>query len=155
MTNGPAPIANEELLYRRIRSFAGGQACYVVEGSRIRFTAAAFLDPKKRPSVDRANLRNGDPHRSRLTKDDGIVQLQTGTVREIGVIEKKDAKGNTVSQHMVDVEAAPIDGNEAHAEITLSPEVGGKAFERLKEALARLATDSGWLVLPGHNLPAP
>jgi hypothetical protein len=149
-------VAGEEELYRRVPKTAGAADCYKVDADgKIRFTVAAFLDRAKRPSVDRAALRGDNPHLTRQSKDDGIASLIAGAVRAIGVIEKRDERGKVVSEHTVDVVAAPVDGNEAHAEIILSPTVGGKAFERLKEALARLATERGWRVVPGADLPAP
>lgn len=148
-------VANDEELYRKVGPSAASQDCYKIEpDGRLRFTVAAFLDKAKRPSVDRALLRGGNPHATRLSKDDGVVSLIAAGVRAIGTIEKKNDKGKVVSEHAVDVVAAPINGNEAHAEIILSPEVGGKAFEKLKEALARLATERGWLVAPGTDMPA-
>jgi hypothetical protein len=148
-------VAEEEELYRRVPRTAGPADCYKVEpDGKVRFTVAAFLDRAKRPSVDRAALRNHNPHPTRASKEDGITSLIAGAVRKIGVIEKKDDKGKVLSEHAVDVVAAPVEGNNAHAEIILSPEVGGKAFERLKEALSRLATERGWVVEPGADMPA-
>ena len=50
-------VGDDEQLYRRIRESTGQQLCYQVVDGRIVFLHAAFNDPKKRPSVDRAILK--------------------------------------------------------------------------------------------------
>jgi len=148
-------VANDEELYRRVPRRVGASDCFKIEPSgRVVFTVAAFLDRHKRPSVDRARLRGGNPNATRLSSDDGVTGFTTEAVRAIGKIQKRDPAGNVVSEHAVDVVCAPVPGNEAHAEIVLLPDVGGMAFERLKEALARLATERGWIVVPGTVMPA-
>lgn len=152
MTNGIDTVDDDELLYRRIRSIVAGQTCFRVENGRVVFTVAAFLDRHKKPSVDRAKLQGFEPHRSRQSIDDGIVELIAVRIRAIGIVHQRDSAGRVVSEHVVDVVPAPIENQPAHAEVITRPAIGGKAFERLKEALARLATEAGWRVEPGSQL---
>ena len=47
-------VGDDDQLYRRIQERAGEQFCFQVVDGRTVFLHAAFNDPKKRPSVDRA-----------------------------------------------------------------------------------------------------
>ena len=155
MTVPEDQVEDDEQLYRSVRSVAGGQQCYRIENGRTVFTVAAFLDREKKPSVDRAKLQDFNPSRSRFDRNDGIVELVAANIRAIGLITQ--TKDKTRSQHAVDIVPDPIKGepakkiaeNPAHAVITTQPPLtSGKAFERLKEALARVATDAGWCIEP-------
>lgn len=149
-------VGDDEQLYRRIRESTGQQLCYQVVDGRIVFLHAAFNDPKKRPSVDRAILKCGeDPHLSRLSAHDGIVSLQAAEIRRLGPILKMNEKGKpTGDEYDVDVTADPPSGNCSHALVVMSPSTpGGGAFMRLKEGLTRLATEQGWTIEPHSVLP--
>lgn len=162
MTDAQDWVEGNEQLYRSVRSTAGEQHCFRIEDGCTVFTVAAFLDKKKTPSVDRAKLHNFDPNLSRIDRNDGIVELLAANIRQIGFISQKDNKGKVQSEHAVDVIPDPIRRDDvrgirenlAHAVITTQPPLtSGMGFERLKEALARLATDAGWRVEPGADLP--
>jgi len=154
MTDGQDRVADDEELYRRVRETVAGQVCYQIEGGRVVFSQAAFNDPSKQPSVDRAKLRDFDPHRSRLTREDGIVTLEAGAVRRLGPIPQYDNRRQPLSEHAVDVVPDPIEGNGAHALVVTQPPVTGRSvYKRLKDGLARLATEAGWRVTPGNPLP--
>ena len=149
-------IGDDEQLYRRIRESIGEQLCYQVVGGRIVFSPAAFNDPKKRPSVDRAILKcGGDPHLSRQSALDGIVSLQAADIRRLGPIPKMNEKRKpTGDNYNVDVTADPVSGNCSHALVVMSPSTPGSGtFMRLKEGLSRLATEEGWTVEPHSVLP--
>ena len=147
-------VEDDEDLYRRVRETTpAGQICFEVANGRVIFSQAAFNDPRNRPSVDRAKLRDFDPQRTRISKEDGIVVLLTGRVRQLGHVQQRNQNGHH-SQHAIDVVPEHEDGNPAHAVITTRPPLtSSSAFKRLKESLARLATEAGWRVEPGSPLP--
>jgi hypothetical protein len=147
-------VEDDEDLYRRVReNTPAGQVCFEVTNGRVTFSQAAFNDPRNRPSVDRAKLRDFDPQRTRISREDGIVALLTGRVRQLGHVQQRNQNGHH-SQHAIDVVPEHEDGNSAHAVITTQPPLTStSAFKRLKESLARLATEAGWRVEPGTELP--
>lgn len=149
-------VGDDEQLYRRVQETVGEQLCYRVEGGRILFLHAAFNDPKKSPSVDRAILKHRrDPHLSRNSAPDGIVSLNAAAIRRLGpIVTKVNEKGrSTEVTYVVDVAADPVFGNCSHALVALSPSApGSSTFKRLKEGLARLATEAGWTVEPHSEL---
>lgn len=149
-------VGDDEQLYRRVQDSVGGQLCYQVVGDRIEFLHAAFNDPQKRPSVDRAILKyRRDPHLSRRSAKDGIVSLQAAAIRRLGPIPKRNDKGKpTREEYDVDVTADPVSGNCSHALVVMSPSTAGSGtFKRLKEGLVRLANEAGWKVEPDSILP--
>jgi hypothetical protein len=116
-------VGDDEQLYRRVQESVGGQLCYQVVGDRIVFLHAAFNDPQKRPSVDRATLKyREDPHLSRRSAKDGIVSLQAAAIRRLGPIPKLNERGKPTSEEYgVDVIADCLPGNCSHALVVMSP----------------------------------
>lgn len=147
-------VDDEEELYRRVPDTAGNSACYRIDHGKVAFSSSAFNDVSQAPSVDRANKRQFDPHRTRRAHGDGIVALRAGAIRQLGPIIQKDQRGRPVSQHAVDVAYDPIFRNCAHALVIAEPTItSGSAFKRLKEGLVRLADQAGWHVEPGTPIP--
>jgi hypothetical protein len=154
MTGGKDRVADDEELYRRVRENVPGHTCFKIEGGRVVFLNSAFNDVSDRPSVDRAKLRQFDPHRTRLMQDDGIVALQTAAIRQLGPIPRFDNHQKPITGFVVDVLSDPVLGNCAHAVVVTAPPLTGKgAVRRLKEGLVRLANDAGWRIEPGTSLP--
>ncbi len=148
-------ISDDEELYRSIRSQPDYDEYNYNDAGQLIITYQAFSDRFKKPSVDRAKLRNFTPSLSKLSKTDGIVSLNTKDVRCIGEVETKEGDGNLIRS--VDVVYDPIcevPKNLAHSQITVVPEFFGsekkqkKAFRLLRIALARLATKTGWTLNP-------
>lgn len=159
MTDGQDRVQDDEQLYRRIPNLAS--PLYSTEGGQFRFSSTAFNDRSRQPSVDRAKLQNFDPHRSRITTTDGIVELNAAKIRAVGPIVQQNNSA-APSSHVVDVMPDPVNGdislaikaNLAHALIiTQPPLTGASAFKRFKESLAKLATEAGWCIKPGTPLP--
>lgn len=149
MTQAQDPVEDDEELYRRVRERTpGDQLCFETIAGRVIFYHAAFNDPKKRPSVDRAILRSRNPHHARASREDGIVALNAAAIRKIGLDQPAQAQ----SKRVVDILPDPQEGNPAHAVIVIDSTAGSSIFKRLKEALARLATEAGWRVEPGSPL---
>ena len=150
------PVSDEEELYRNVRGKGSDEYNYDETTGDLIFRPQAFKDREKEPSVDRAKLRNFDPEQSRLREENGIVTLITQEVRQIGDVKTKDDKGKQV-KHAVDVSAAPLPENKAHALIVVEPEFFGSgskqkaAFKLLRIALARLATRRGWTLEPRNS----
>ena len=154
----PDIVGDDDELYRRVPSAtpAAGQICYRVENGRVIFGSSAFNDRGGSPSVDRAFLRQLNPHRTRLNADDGVVLLTADAIRKLGPIQKvtKIDDEKIVSTSVVDVLPDPIYfRNFSHAVVKASPEISNSAFKRLKEGLARVATECGWHVEPKTPLP--
>jgi hypothetical protein len=149
-------VGDDEQLYRRIQEKIGEQFCFEVVDGRTVFLHAAFNDPKKNPSVDRAILKyRSNPHLSRMSVHDGIVALQAAGIRRLGPITKMSERGRpTDTKYDVDVAADPRFGNCSHALVVMSPSTPGSAtFMRLKEGLVRLANEAGWMIEPHSKLP--
>ena len=153
-------VSDDEELYRSVRADEEADEYYYdTETGNLVITSQAFRDREQEPSVDRAHLRNSYPAQSRIGESDGIVSLFAGEVREIGDIFTNDPRGNPITNHNVDViwdpipEVAEQPENPAHSLVVVEPEylrsdTKGKAFSRLKKALARLATKRGWTLEP-------
>lgn len=99
--------------------------------------------------MDRAVLR-ASPNETRSNSANGVVTLVAHQVRTTS-----DEVFN--NQRLVDVHPRPIeqdnpDGepeNLAHAQIEAHPNFESDSqFKKLKEALARLATEAGWTIAP-------
>ena len=146
-------VDDSELLYRAVRKDADE---YRLEADgRLRFTANAFKDQFCKPSVDRSSLRV-DPRDTRFSTSDGVTSLVTEDVRAIGSVAVRSSDGKEVKLvYRVDVQHRPITKSEteprdnpAHCQIECDPEIKNTHFKKLKEALALLATQRGWVVEP-------
>ena len=150
------PVSDEEELYRNVRGKGSDEYYYDETTGDLVIESKAFLDPQREPSVDRAKLRNFNPEQSRLSEENGIVTLISQEVRQIGDVVTSDDKGRQVN-YAVDVSAAKIPGNKAHALIVVEPNFFGseskksRTFKLLRKALARLATQSGWTLEPRNS----
>lgn len=148
-------ISDEEELYRSVRNQTDNAEFFYDDSGQLIITKDAFRDREKEPSVDRAKLRNFNPSLSKLSQSDGIVSLITKNVRAIGDVKTNSDKGGLI--HSVDVIYAPVyksPENLAHSQITVEPKFFGsenkqkKSFKLLRISLARLATESGWILEP-------
>ncbi len=144
-------VRNEEELYRSVRGEIEYDEYSVNDAGKYIVQPAAFRDRHKRPSVDRAELRNFDPSLSKLSDTDGIVSLVTGEIR---FLPKVDIE---LADHTIDVIYTPISENPAHSEISMTPTYRisnnreKKAFKSLQKALARLANLKGWTLKPNTD----
>jgi hypothetical protein len=162
MDNVESCLTDDEILYRSVRGGEDHDEYEYDDFGNLIIKPEAFKDRNKEPSVDRAKLRNYNPALSKLSSTDGIVELLTGDVREIGNVES--TKDDKKKLHSVDVIYKPVTAiedipeNLAHSEVTVSPQFFGndkkqkKAFKLLRISLARLATQKGWLVAPNTLL---
>ena len=143
------PVQNDEILYRSVRGEKGKEYTTTSNG-KPDFNKEAFKAANRKPSVDRAKLRDR-PSLSLLSDTDGIVSLVAGQVRAIKSVERPE--GEEVV-YAVDVIYAPTMENPAHAEIIVIPEYFGSgkkrrlAYRLLRIALALLATQNGWTLPP-------
>ncbi len=144
-------VRDNEELYRRVRSESKFEEYFIDRGKLI-INPAAFNDPHKKPSVDRAELKELNPSLSRLNKTQGIVSLIVGNVRAIKDVETKTEDRGVL--HAVDVIYNPLPDNCAHSQIIVDPEFFDteskqkKTFRKLRVALAKLATKNGWTLEP-------
>lgn len=147
-------VRDDELLYRSVRSESEVEEYFFDRGKLI-IRPAAFNDKHKKPSVDRAELREFDPSLSKLNETDGIVSLIAGDIRAIKKVKTKVEDGNVA--HAVDVIYDPTPENSAHSQIIVAPEFFGtgskqkSTFKKLRVALATLATENGWTLAPKVN----
>lgn len=150
-----SPIEDDEDLYRSVPVDKGH--FHYAEDGRLVISAPAFSDRRKRPSVDRAKLCNYDAHASRKQQDAGVVKVVAKAVRDLTPMSVFDGK-RQIASAIIDIEHVPIEGqsdiadNPAHAEIfaasTTGAPLGNGFHRRLCEALARLATEEGWVLRP-------
>ena len=135
-----SPVADTETLYRAVRNDLRFIA--LDSDGNVRISSMAFNDPERRPSVDRVALCPGGPQetRDRFRPGSGILSLSAGDVRTLTATH-----GGTGATYGVDVEPVPLPDNPSHAEIFGRPPFDtDKVFERIKQALTRIAT----LILP-------
>jgi hypothetical protein len=146
-----AMVPDSDDLYRSVRK---GE--YSTINGQVAFSASAFSDRDRKPSVDMSSIRP-DPRDARKSTEQGVAKLVTGEVRKSSKIPIYDAKQNQTGEHSIDVVHRPIkddpDGepdNPAHCQIECHPTIeNDNRFKRLKEALARMANKYGWVVKPG------
>lgn len=144
-------VLDEEMVLRSVRN---DPLCFSVDaaGQLARLSHSAFNDRSKEPSVDRLNLLAHGPTATKKGPTDGVVSLLVADVRKISSVVSFDEKQRPVAQHAVDVVHDPLAENYAHALVRTAPAVQGDgAFRKLKEALCRIALQSGqgWVVQPG------
>ena len=148
--NRKEKIKNDEQIYRRIdvnsSSIPDAQKKYVYHSeNEIEIKPRAFNGD--RPSVDLARLTNFNPKDTQKEKENGVVYLIVGDVRELDV-----------RHHTVDVKHKPIPENRAHSEIVIIPKPNApetrsqkdKALQDLRENLALLIDDNNWLLKPAY-----
>ncbi len=150
-----ASVWDDEELYRSIRSHLNAEE-YIYYNGKLRIRSNAFRDIGKKPSVDRAKLREYTPFLSRLSETDGIVSLIVEDIRKIIDVETKTE--NRSIRHIIDVIYEPnpksSPDNYAHSQVVVDPEYFGtgskikKTFSKLQKALARIATIRGWTLPP-------
>lgn len=150
-------VQDDEELYRNVRGELKYDEYSYDDTGKLIIHSAAFRDTCKKPSVDRAKLKEFNPVLAKLNQTNGIVSLTADEVRSIGEVQTKIQGANTVV-HAVDVIYDPIPGkNLAHSQIIVNPEFFGskskknKVFKLLQRALARLATEKGWTLEPQVN----
>lgn len=139
-----SPVTDNEVLYRAVLNEPRFFPKDSQGGHRI--SSMAFNDAGRRPSVDRAVLCPNGPAdtRQRFRSDSRILSVITGDVRQLTTVH-----GGTGQAYTVDVEPIPLDENPAHAEIFGRPPFDtDKIFDRIKQALSRIATES---VLTGEE----
>lgn len=138
-------------LYRSVR-----EGEYTTLNGKVAFSASAFNDRDRKPSVDTAALR-GDPRETRRGSEQGVAKLVAGDVRKTSAIPIKNAKGEVIGGHSIDIIHRPIKDdpsgepdNPAHCQVECHPTMDSDTrFKRLKEALAAIANRYGWVVAPG------
>lgn len=144
-------IGDGESLYRR-----ASKACIVYEGDGERISSTAFNDRGSKPSVDRAALRNS-PEETKVAATDGIIEMTAADVRGIRDVRVTTPDTDPPTYYAVDVQPRPIEedpangiaANPAHAQIEASPHPNPDSrFKKIKEALAFIATQRGWLIRP-------
>ena len=128
-------VADSEVLYRAVTAVP---RCLVSDAQgNVRISSMTFNDAGRRPSVDRAILCPGGAADTqvRFSSGSGVLSLVAGDVRRLTA-----AHGGTGQVYGVDVDPVPVEGNPAHGEIFGRPPFDtDKVFERIKQALARLA----------------
>ena len=156
--NKNASVWDDEELYRSVRGAPEAEE-YIFDRGKLRIRSNAFRDTSKKPSVDRAKLKEFNPFCSKLSNTDGIVSLIASDIRAIKEVETKTADRDAT--HVVDVIYDPNPKsnpeNYAHSQIIVDPEFFDtdskkkKTFNKLQKALARLATKRGWTLAPNVN----
>ncbi|MCC6444941.1 MAG: hypothetical protein IT210_15985 [Armatimonadetes bacterium] len=130
------PVADTEILYRALHN--DPRLLPIDAQGRRRISSMAFNDARRRPSVDRAVLCPGGPAetQARFAPGSGVLSLVAGEVRQVTATH-----GITGQRYGVDVDPMPLPENPAHAEIFGRPPFDtDKLFDRIKQALARIAT---------------
>ena len=145
-------MQDDEVLYRSIRGKYGEEYAYDNVG-KLKISSEAFRDRERKPSVDRAELKEFNPSLSKRNDTDGIISLITADVRSIGTVKTKIQDADAVV-HAVDVIYDPTPENPAHSKIVVNPEFFGSknkqrnVFKLLQLALAELAEKNGWTLEP-------
>ena len=150
------PVSDDEPLLRSI----DGDLEHKLENGKLRLASCSFNDRGRKPSVDRERLRANPLHACRKPED-GLARLATRGVRaiDLGDIDTKTNKPkNSIP---VDVVPDPISAppnpeeNLSHALIEATATVSDGKFRRLKEKLARLASEDVVLLPARYRLAEP
>lgn len=143
-------VEDDEVLYRNVSS-----ECFSIADGALRLTSTAFNDRRQKPSVDRARLCGANPAFTKKKPTDGVVSLTALSVRQIADVVQNDKHGRSILVHAVDAIPDPVKDdpmlpdNPAHALIIATPDFeSDKVFKKLKESLARIASQGGWLIEP-------
>jgi hypothetical protein len=134
-------VGDAERLYRRVRE----KYVRIEADNTVRFSANAFNDRERKPSVDRAILVDDQPQRTRKEPSDAVAGLIAREVRAIEEVVERTATGQVVRPYRIDVVPNPIHNdpdlpdNPAHAKIQADREINSSAFKQLKDVLARMA----------------
>ena len=142
-------VEDTEQLLRAVRSrpTTDGPEYAIVDGV-LRILPTAFKDANFKPSVDRAKLRTSSAD-TRISPDDGVTGFFATDVRSIRGPAACDHKGRVTSERRVTVLARSLAHNPSHAQIECFPSLTNTSqFRRIREALAILATLTGWIVPP-------
>lgn len=151
-------VRDDEGLYRRVPAELEGIAYSVVNG-QFKILPGAFWDRKLTPSVYRAELINHDATLPQAKAENGVVEITTLHIRQIGDVVTKH-EGQVIGEHSVDVIANPVPAtnsillDSSHALIVVNPEYFGSknkqrnAFDLLTIALSILANENGWIIEP-------
>ncbi len=142
-------VGEDEVLYRSIMM---GRNRYVVhDDGTTTISSSAFLDPGHRPSVDRSHLCKNGASDAQKASSDGVTSLVAGGVRAIrDVGYDVDVMPDPIKDHPT------LPDNPAHAVIftkspsTITRSEKDRVFRQLRTALARQATQRGWVIMPEH-----
>lgn len=157
-------VLDYEELYRSVRSVTSGADEYYYNDERkLVIRSKAFNDKNREPSVDRAVMRDFHAEQSKKSDSDGIVSLITEDIRRIAGIKTEqevaalDQNKLQTTIHNVDVLHKPIEDNHSHSVVTVDPVYLGsrskqdKTFDKVKTALAKLASERGWAIQPNEG----
>ena len=142
---------NEEL-YRNVRGKLEDKE-YSIQDENSELSITSFWDRSKKPSVDRAELKDFDPASALLCKTNGIVSIKASDVRAIGTVKTKHAN-EVIADHAVDVIPDPNPDNPAHAIIIVKPELFDSenkqknAFNCYKSHWLNIYYKNGWTLEP-------
>jgi len=149
------PVEDTEDLYRAIRADRG-EFTLSREG-QIRFSASAFNDRGRKPSVDRSSIRT-EPRDARITDTDGVTAVNTAKVRSIRTVRVDATRKTDDRTYQVDAVHRPLPDDEdptenpAHCQIECCPSIASdNHFKKLKEALALLANERGFVTIPSDR----
>lgn len=143
-------VEDDEVLYHGVPN-----GCFTTADGLLKLTSTAFNDRTQNPSVDRAKLCGFNPASTRKNPTDGVVSLTALSVRQIADVVQNDKHGNPKFTYAIDVIPDPVkddpvlSDNVAHALVVTNPNFeSGSGFKKLKESLAWIASQGGWLVEP-------
>ena len=144
-------VENDEILYRRVPPSVVRQ---VIAG-KLELLSTAYDDPSNQPSVDWAGPCGSNPSHTQKSPHDGVVMLVALEVRRVELARyEPNAKPENYRADVMPDPVLPgndrgLPSNLAHALIVADPTINsGSRFKKLKEALARLASNGGWLIEP-------
>ena len=150
MTADADMVEDAELLYRSVP-----KGCFSIIDGHLKLSSTAFNDSTQKPSVDRAKLCGFNPAYTKKKPTDGVVSLTARSVRQIAGVVQNNKDGKPILIHIVDVipdqikDHPSLPDNFAHALVAARPDFANdKVFNRLKESLARIASQAGWLIEP-------
>jgi hypothetical protein len=146
----PMHVYDFEDLYRSVRPDE-----YRIVDGRVVISASAFKDRDRKPSVDKPWLDRA-VEETRMAPENGVTKLLAKDVRYTCRVSTLDKKGREIINHAVDVLHRPVvdvegePNNLAHCQVECHPTLENDgSFKRLKEALAGLATQNGFVLEPG------
>lgn len=127
-------VQDDELLYRGVR-----RKYWVETAEGFRLSKQAFTEPEYKISVNRAALCDCDPSSVQEDSTCFVRRILAERIRSISNVGKYH-NTEQVTGHAIDVHPAPLETNDAHAEIVANPEINNeKIFRRLQASLVRVS----------------
>lgn len=155
MVNSLTPddyVDDDEIVYRSIR--LEPRNFRVGADGEVFVSANAFNDRMKQPSFFRHRLTDKPPYSNppRMNDTDALVALVAGAIRQTFTFMSGQGSLKSETAYIIDIRPDVSGGqHKSHAVVFSNPEYKTNgAFDRLKERLAILSSETDWAIPPAE-----